>query len=317
MPDTFDDNAPGSEVREKLNDLLTRYGPSADANPFTTAEQAQLAELYDVKQFGEYIPSFNLKSEAQAAEIPNVHNFIQAAGTLYVYDATGTDLVTTSGTGTNDTWSFFEYTDGAFIIKDNADGTKRLKFQASGIPTGTTVTLTSPSESGTLLTEADLVGVATDVLNEGELSPVPVEASFTPALTFETPGTLAITYDVQDGWYQRVGDKITGHVYLKIPTLTKGTAAGEARIDLSDIGITPSGYSGYGNFIRKSTHLNVPDTAGEAPLLLYGDIASGQTYMTLHYESPSFGRQDVVVGDFDGGTTAGSLFIKIEFGFRA
>lgn len=84
--------------------------------------------------------------------------------TVQAYDA---DLTTwawkTAPSGTvvwdTDTQTLTNKTvnDSTFIIQDDVDNTKKLQFQASGIGTGTTVTLTSPNTSGTL---AILSGVA-------------------------------------------------------------------------------------------------------------------------------------------------------------
>ena len=47
--------------------------------------------------------------------------------------------------------SFFDVmSDSAFLIYDDGDATKNLKFQLSGIPTASTVTLTAPAASGTI-----------------------------------------------------------------------------------------------------------------------------------------------------------------------
>jgi len=55
--------------------------------------------------------------------------------------------------------SFFDVmSDSAFLIYDDADATKNLKFQLSGISTGTTRTLTAPNASGTIA----LTGQLTD-----------------------------------------------------------------------------------------------------------------------------------------------------------
>ncbi len=44
--------------------------------------------------------------------------------------------------------------DNVFVIQDDGDATKQLKFEASTIPTASTVTLTSPAASGTIATLA-------------------------------------------------------------------------------------------------------------------------------------------------------------------
>jgi hypothetical protein len=53
--------------------------------------------------------------------------------------------------------SFFDVmSDSAFLIYDDGDATKNLKFQLSGIPTASTVTLTAPAASGTIARTSDI-----------------------------------------------------------------------------------------------------------------------------------------------------------------
>jgi hypothetical protein len=71
--------------------------------------------------------------------------------------------------------------DSTFTIYDQADPSKAIAFQASGITTGTTRTLTAPDASGTLVltsnklsalaatTSAELAGVISDETGSGAL----------------------------------------------------------------------------------------------------------------------------------------------------
>jgi hypothetical protein len=53
--------------------------------------------------------------------------------------------------------SFFDVmSDAAFLLFDDGDATKNLKFQLSGITTGTTRTLTAPNASGTIALTSDI-----------------------------------------------------------------------------------------------------------------------------------------------------------------
>jgi len=54
-----------------------------------------------------------------------------------------------------------EFSDSVFRINDDADATKQLAFQISGLTTGTTRTITVPDASGTLVLTSDLATVAT------------------------------------------------------------------------------------------------------------------------------------------------------------
>ena len=54
-----------------------------------------------------------------------------------------------------------EFVDSTFRLLDNTDATKQIAFEASGITTGTTRTLTAPDESGTLALLSDIGATAT------------------------------------------------------------------------------------------------------------------------------------------------------------
>lgn len=56
------------------------------------------------------------------------------------------------------------------------------------------------------------------------------EVDWVPVLTCVTPGTLAVTYNVQKGKATRVGRLVTVNFNIQINTLTLGTATGELRI---------------------------------------------------------------------------------------
>ena len=51
------------------------------------------------------------------------------------------------------------FSDSLFRVQDNADATKQIAFEASGITTGTTRTFTAPNVSGTLITTGDTATV--------------------------------------------------------------------------------------------------------------------------------------------------------------
>jgi hypothetical protein len=83
---------------------------------------------------------------------------------VYVRKATG-------GTDRNadyqltDTSFFDVMSDAAFLLFDDADATKNLKFQLSGITTGQTRTLTAADRSGTNVVSDTSAGSGSDVVN--------------------------------------------------------------------------------------------------------------------------------------------------------
>lgn len=56
------------------------------------------------------------------------------------------------------------------------------------------------------------------------------EGSFTPVLTFATPGDLSVAYSTQVGFYIKIGKQVTAAVSLVTSTFTHTTASGEVRV---------------------------------------------------------------------------------------
>ena len=77
-----------------------------------------------------------------------------------------------SGTNTLDDIEIFyggdTPADNVFRIQDNLDRTKQIAFQASGISTGTTRTVTMPDKNITLIDSSDAIVEGTAVLSTGE-----------------------------------------------------------------------------------------------------------------------------------------------------
>lgn len=96
------------------------------------------------------------------------------------------DVVTSFSTASGTT-----VTDSTFIIQDDADNTKKLQFQASGITTGTTTTITVPNGNDTMVT---LTGTQT-LTNKTLTSPTIT----TPIYTAEATVASATTTDLGSG----------------------------------------------------------------------------------------------------------------------
>jgi hypothetical protein len=98
-------------------------------------------------------------------------------------------------------------------ITDNGTGTVMLGLQstaASGIGRGVYLSNVAASDTRTL-----------DWYEEG---------TFTPVLTFSTPGDVAVTYSAQIGRYTRIGNRCTISVSVITSAFTHTTASGDIRI---------------------------------------------------------------------------------------
>jgi hypothetical protein len=56
------------------------------------------------------------------------------------------------------------------------------------------------------------------------------EGSWTPTITYETPGTLSVTYSSRAGTYTKVGNIVTLSFGIRLSGFTKGTASGGLRV---------------------------------------------------------------------------------------
>jgi hypothetical protein len=56
------------------------------------------------------------------------------------------------------------------------------------------------------------------------------EGTWTPTITYETPGTLSVTYSTQAGTYTKVGNTVTLSFGIRLSGFTKGTASGTLRV---------------------------------------------------------------------------------------
>ena len=91
--------------------------------------------------------------------------FTVGANTSITLPASGT-LATLAGTETLTNKTF---TDSTTLFQDDADNTKKLAFQLSGISTATTRTLTVPNVNGTIVTTGD-TGTVTNAMLAGSIA---------------------------------------------------------------------------------------------------------------------------------------------------
>lgn len=87
---------------------------------------------------------------------------------------------------------------------------------------GALVFATSP----TLVTPVLGVAAATSITFGNEALSIYDEGTWTPVITFGTPGDLNVVYAFQVGTYTRIGRQVTGQFYVQTSTFTHTTASG-------------------------------------------------------------------------------------------
>lgn len=159
------------------------------------------------------------------------------------------------------------------------------------------------------LSSADLASALIDALTALETYPDPA-GTFTPTLTFATPGTLAVTYGgIQRGWYQRIGDLVFATVNLNTATITKGTATGNLRLAFADLPFTPSANSmGTGAIRAKNALLVPPDGARIISLL----VVPRQKYLEFAYMGSAGGVNYLT----NSHVTDGAMVLQLTFQFE-
>lgn len=120
-----------------------------------------------------------------------------------------------------------------------------------------------------------------------------LSTSFTPTLTFATPGNLSVVYATKVGTYLRIAETVWINIQLTCtPTFT--TASGNLRI--ASLPLTVSGAS-YIQLEQGSTGLTWPATVQS----VFGNTSNGSTFMTvqglrLSNSSSNFTTSAVVSG---------------------
>lgn len=135
--------------------------------------------------------------------------------------------------------------------------------------------LPSPGTPGNVVV-VDAAG--TGIEDGGEAAVLFDSGTFTPTVTFATPGNLSVAYGRQLGWYTRVGNFVFFTLDVQATTFTFTTASGNFQINGLPLAVaTVSPSSGPPCFLGNFAGINTD--AGDVQL--NARAASGQTYLNI------------------------------------
>ena len=98
------------------------------------------------------------------------------------------------------------------------------------------------------------------------------EGTWTPVLSYDTPGTVSVGYATQQGHYTKVGNLVHFRAEVRLNAFTKGTASGE--LILTGLPFTAKSVTGSHYLINLRTYAaSLPATLGQYPV--------AQVYSTL------------------------------------
>jgi hypothetical protein len=174
--------------------------------------------------------------------------------------ADGIITIASSGGGSS-------FADNAFEIYDNTDNTKKLAFEASGITTGTTRTLTVPNASGTIALTSDLASYvpytgATTSVNLGANNLTATAGTFSGAFAvgtdaiYRVAGSSKISFGTTVQNYQFTLYATGNDNRLHFLNNTTGTAITDGTFMGLDDGINFSFWQRENGYIRFGTNEN-------------------------------------------------------------
>ncbi len=167
--------------------------------------------------------------------------------------------------------------------------------------------------SGQVWRRATVTQADVDEAVAGAVAPLNVYAgapgTFTPGITFASPGTLSVSYGYRYGWYQRVGNTVFAAVNINPATITKGTASGNLRISFSDLPFTPSASSMGSGVIRAKNQYLVPPAGAQDLTLL---VVPGQKYVEIAGLENSGGMNYLTASN----VLNGDLILQLRFQFE-
>lgn len=133
------------------------------------------------------------------------------------------------------------------------------------------------------------------------------EGTWTPVLSFVTPGNLSVVYSTQVGWYIKIGQLATISANVQTSTFTHTTASGNGEITgLPFAATSTSGHAGMQALqfsgITKANYTSIS-----------GDIVAGTSTIGFGASGSGQGAANVTASDMP---TGGTVIIKLTGNYR-
>ena len=100
------------------------------------------------------------------------------------------------------------------------------------------------------------------------------EGTFTPTLTFSTPGTSSFSYSVNAGNYTKIGNLAFYRMEIRLSAFTKGTASGDLRVE----GLPFTALNmGNGQFVGSLATFNTPMSTDAGDVMVFNASQNAAT----------------------------------------
>ena len=130
------------------------------------------------------------------------------------------------------------------------------------------------------------------------------KGTWTPALTFATPGDLSVSYTTQVGWWWRLGEVVLAHAYVECPVTTgftfssasgNLTMTGLQFVAKNESSLFPIGACAYENISRASYSQVSAFAEPNTSTLLFSIDGMGQTHDNVKATDMTSAAKTIIV----------------------